>query len=313
MSKIDEFLNMEKNVTDTSINKKIDKVLEKKTKVDVEPENPFTPEKRKKLRLRLAKGENRKERKRILLGETNPLLDKQRLFLFIAAAALFVLTILFTQFPQGQQNEAVRTIILLVGIMMFLPVGIIVGWLILDPVMRCKIARKMTHKNFGLIYFIAKGGKVFPRMKNLDNDIMFIKNKAWAITKAGIYEIDPDGERISDGDKLDPEGVITISETVPIMFIDMKSIEPLVFDTDDREKIAPEELSSFLKGWTDNQLAKIMFLRKTLDIYFIIVIACSIASAFLGYQNYNTMEELRLEIEQLKQLVTNMIIPFINL
>ena len=71
----------------------------------------------------------------------------------MAAACLFILTILFTQFPEGQQNEAVRTIILLIGSLMFLPIGFIVGWLILDPVMRCKIARKITRKNFGLIYF----------------------------------------------------------------------------------------------------------------------------------------------------------------
>ena len=307
MSKLDGYLDKK---TDDDISKKIDKVIEEQNKVDVEPERPHTPESRKKLRLKFSAGEKRKEKKRIMMGEHNQLIDKQKTFLFLFLGSLFILTMLFTSFPEGQQNEAVRSIILLMGIMLFMPVGIVVGWVILDPVMRCKIARKVTRKNFGLIYFVAKGKKVFPRMKNFDNDLLFIRNKCWAITSAGIYESDPDGERLEKGTVIDPDGVVTISETVPIMFIDMKSIEPLVFDNSDREKIQPEELGSFLKGWTDNQLAKVMFLKKTLDLYFIIVIISCIAAAFFGYQNYTAVEEMRTELEAIKKLLSNMIIPF---
>lgn len=307
MSKLDGYLDKK---TDDDISKKTDKVIEEKNKVDVEPERPHTPESRKKLRLKFSAGEKRKEKKRIMMGEHNQLIDKQKTFLFLFLGSLFILTMLFTSFPEGQQNEAVRSIILLMGIMLFMPVGIVVGWVILDPVMRCKIARKVTRKNFGLIYFVAKGKKVFPRMKNFDNDLLFIRNKCWAITSAGIYESDPDGERLEKGTVIDPDGVVTISETVPIMFIDMKSIEPLVFDNSDREKIQPEELGSFLKGWTDNQLAKVMFLKKTLDLYFIIVIISCIAAAFFGYQNYTAVEEMRTELEAIKKLLSNMIIPF---
>jgi len=307
MSKLDSYLDKE---TDDNISKKIDGVIEKNSFEDV-PDKPHTPSSRKKLRLKFAAGEKRKEKKRILEGEHNSLIDKQKTFMFLFIGSLFVLTMLFTSFPDGQQNEAVRSIILIMGMLLFLPVGIIVGWVILDPVMRCKIARKVTRKNFGLIYFLAKGKKFFPRMKNFDNDLLFIKNKCWAITSSGIYETDPDGERLEKGTVIDPDGVVTISETVPIMFIDMKSIEPLVFDTKDRERIQPEELGSFLKGWTDNQLAKVMFLKRTIDLYFIIVIISCIAAAFFGYQNYTAMEEMRTELEAVKKLLSNMVIPFV--
>jgi len=307
MSELDRYINKKKDV---NVSDAVDKIIKEKDKVDVEPERPHTPATRKKLRIKFAAGKNKKERKRIMMGEHNSLIDRERFFLFLFIGALFILTMLFTQFPEGKQNEAVRSIILLIGMFLFLPTGFVVGAFLLDPVKRCKIVRKVTHKNFGLVYFVAKGKKVFVRMKNFDDDMLFIKNKCWAITKSGIYEIDPDGERLEDGDMINPDGVLTISETVPIIFLDMKSIEPLVFDTVDRERIQPEELGSFLKGWTDNQLAKIMFLKKTLDMYFIIVIISCIAAAFFGYQNYTAVEEMRTELEAIKKLLSNMVIYF---
>ncbi|HEC72706.1 MAG TPA: hypothetical protein ENI36_03780 [Thermoplasmatales archaeon] len=308
MSELDRYLDKKK---DGDVNVVVDKIIKEKDKVDIEPERPHTPVTRKKLRIKFAFGKDKKERKRIMMGEHNSLIDRERFFLFLFIGALFVITMLFTQFPEGRQNEAVRSIILLVGMFLFLPIGFVVGAFLLDPVKRCKIVRKITHKNFGLIFFVAKGKKVFTRMKNFDDDLLFIKNKCWAFTKSGIYELDPDGERLEEGDMINPDGVLTISETVPIIFLDMKSIEPLVFDNDDRERIQPEELGSFLKGWTDNQLAKIMFLRRTLDIYFIIVIICCIAAAFFSYQNYTAMEEMKTELEAMKKILSNMIVSFV--
>ena len=146
-------------------------------------------------------------------------------------------------------------------------------------------------------------------MKNFDNDLVWIKNKCWAITKEGIFEIDNTGERINEGYVIEPDGVLTITETVPIMFIDLVSMQPLAFTKTGREGIAPEELGATLKGWVDNQMAKVMFLKKTLDMYFIIVILSCIASAYFGYTNMMQVEKLTAEVEALRNMISNLQLP----
>jgi hypothetical protein len=83
-------------------------------------------------------------------------------------------------------------------------------------------------------------------------------------------------------------------------------MQPLVFTTTGREGIAPEELGSTLKGWVDNQMAKVMFLKKTLDMYFVIVILSCIASAYFGYTNMTEIERLSGEVESLKSMISEL-------
>ena len=80
-------------------------------------------------------------------------------------------------------------------------------------------------------------------------------------------------------------------------------MQPLTFETTGREGISPEELGSVLKGWVDNQMAKVMFLKKTLDMYFLIVILCAVASAFFGYQNNQEIMELKEMVEKLTRQI----------
>lgn len=246
---------------------------------------------------------DQKDRRRLKYKESQP--DYQKLIVTIFTISIFFIFLLF-QYNPG--SDVLMTIIMLIGVVLFLPIGMIIGYMVMDPFMRCKLMRKMTKKNWGVINFVAKGKKIISRIKNLDNDLIWIKNKCWAVTKEGIYELDKSGDRLIDDKNrvIDADSVVTITETVPVMFVDMNSMQPLTFQYEGREGISPAELGSSLKGWVDNQLAKVMFLKKTMDTYFIIVILCSLVSAYYGYANSGTIEEMGLEIQSLKQMIANL-------
>lgn len=242
-------------------------------------------------------GLRRKEKKRILMGERTGMFSKQNLLLGVFAVSLLFLVMVYSYSPE---NDILMSIVFLVGIFLFLPIGMIVGWMTLDSFMRCKMIRKVTRKNYGIVNFVGKGKKIISKIKNFDADLVWIKNKCWALTKGGIYEIDKYGERINEGDVIDPDGVLTITETVPVLFIDMDSVEPLTFQKEGREGIMPEELGATLKGWVDNQMAKVMFLKRTMDAYFMLVIIACFVAAYFAYTNNQMLTELDSTIQGLQ-------------
>jgi len=303
LKKIDEKKPVETEVVETEVVEAKDEKPEEKPKPEIDYDKPiFDKESRRKLRLRFAKGKDRKERNRINKGENFGVVDRQKMILGVFAVAMFSIFMLYSYNPG---NEAIMIIVLLIGAFLFLPVGMVIGWFLLDPYMRCKMMRKLTRgqKNFGLINFVGKANKMVTKIKNFDEDLIWIKNRCWVLAKGKIKEINKNGEAISEEKVIDPGKLLTLSETVPVLFIDLTSMEPLSFTTEGREKVSPEEIGSFMKGWVDNQMAKIMFLKKTLDIYFVIVILSCLAAAFFAYQNSESIAELQEEIQILKNMI----------
>lgn len=308
MTNLDEILNKMKAdgepVADfIPVEEKVDQVIQpKKKEIDYTDGEFKTEGDRKKIRIRFAKGERRKERKRIMGGEKEPIVDKQKMVLGVFAVSVFFLFMLYSYSPG---NDALMAIILIVGATLFIPIGMVIGWMLLDPYNRCKIMRKMTRgrKNYGIVNFVGKANKIVSKIKNFDEDLIWIGNRCWVLAKCKIKEITKNGEELTEGSVIDPTKILAMSETIPILFIDLTSMEPLSFTSEGREKVSPEEIGSFMKGWIDNQMAKIMFLKKTLDIYFIIVIISCIAAAFLSYQNNTAIEQLTAEIQALKDMI----------
>jgi len=306
MTKLDNILKNikadDKPVDD--IDSKIDKLPEPKTfeKQDFRNGSFKTEDAKKNIREIFAKGKPRKERKRLLDGEHDRLIDKQKSLITLFAICLFAIFMLYMYNPG---DEAIMSIVLIVGAFLFLPLGAVFGWLFLDPIMRCKILRKMTRgrKNYGIVMFVGKANKIVMKIKNFDEDLIWIGTKCWVLAKGKIKEISEDGNTINEGKEIDPEKIVSLSETIPVMFIDLTSMEPLSFISEGRERVSPEEIGSFIKSWIDNQMAKIMFLKKTLDIYFVIVIISALAGAYFGYQNSQEIEALKAEIETLKSMI----------
>ena len=325
MTKLDEILNKmqaeEKPEGETfkpkskpkSIYQDIDREIEKRDKtnneqkkkeIDFENGSFKDEESRNKIRLKFTAGKSRKERKRIMQGENDLLVEQQKLFIGLFAVAIFAIFIMYIYFPA---NDAIMSIVLIMGVFLFLPVGFVLGWLLLDPIMRCKILRKVTKgkKNFGIVMFVGKANKIVMKIKNFDEDLIWIGTKCWVLAKGKIKEITNDGSVINEGKEIDATKMVALSETIPVMFIDLTSMEPLSFREEGREKVSPEEIGSFMKSWVDNQMAKIMFLKKTLDIYFIIVIMSCLVAAYFGYTNNQELGLLKEEIETLKQMIAS--------
>lgn len=204
-------------------------------------------------------------------------------------------------------EDWVLVIMVLLGSMMFLPVGMILGWAILDPYVRAKILRKVTHRNWGIINFVGKGQKIFTKIKNFDNALVWKKNEVWIITREHVYQITKDGDAVVKKDKIDPESIVTLIDTVPVLFVDLDSMQPLSLARDRREGINPLELGSTLKAWVDNQLAKAMFLKKTMDIYFIIIIICSVLAIGISYMNMNKIDTLTSQMKTVQGTLNTLV------
>jgi hypothetical protein len=275
-------------------------------------QQPPPPPRRHARELPRGKPKTPKREKRILIPKKKKAkkFDPGKFVVAMFAIATFFLLMLWSYYPE---EDVLFNLILLLGMSCFLPIGMIIGWMFLDSYMRCKVLRKVTRKNLGIVNFVGKGKKITSKIRNFDEDTIWIKNKCWVISLEGIYEVDKEGNAVDDEtNQLDPDGLITYMETVPVMFIDINTMYPLSLHENTADWIKPEELGSTLKGWVDNQQAKLMFLKRSMDTYFLIVIISAIASAYLGYSNMGAIEELMAEIETLKSMIRNLTLPVIQ-
>jgi len=239
----------------------------------------------------------RKEKKFIENKEFEGTKLRNNLILAFAVIGLFFILFLYLY----MHVDWMFIIIMLLGSMMFLPVGMILGWAVLDPYVRCKIFRKLTRKNYGIINFVGKGQKLISKVKNFEQALVWKKNEVWIISEEFIYQLSKDGDSIVEKGKIKPECIVTLIDTVPVVFVDVDSMQPLTLARDRREGVNPLELGATLKAWVDNQLAKAMFLKSTYNIYFVIIIGCAIGAILFGYINYTKLEEIT---ETLKTMST---------
>ncbi len=234
------------------------------------------------------KGMKKGERRLIEGKEYEGNHQRQNGILYLAILGLFFIMFLYFYV----KIEWMSMILLYVGLMMFMPIGMIVGWVFLDPYMRCKTLRRMTHKNYGIVNFVGKGNKLVSKIKNFDDALIWRGNSVWAITKEHIYQLSKNGDYIATTGKIDSESVVTLVETVPVIFCDLDSMQPMSLARDRREGINPLELGPALKSWVDNEKAKAIGLRKTMDMFFIILIILSVVSMGLAYMSMSNVTDL---------------------
>lgn len=211
----------------------------------------------------------------------------------MVAFAVMFLIFMYSYAPQGSETQkTVFEIMILLGMTLFLPVGMLIGWAVLDPFMRCRVMRRASRKNLGVVCFVSKGKRIIAQVKNFDDSLIWVKNKCWAIRRNKIYEMDKYGEKVSEGENIQPEDLVIMTETVPMIFFDVDNMMPLSLHETNIEEVAPDELGPALKGWVDNQQAKLLFMKRTMEMFYMIILIVSVGSLFLGYQNYTKMEEM---------------------
>ena len=99
-------------------------------------------------------------------------------------------------------------------------------------------------------------------------------------------------DSVLPGNRIDPEAVITIVDTVPILFVDMDSMEPLTILQAGRTPVYPSEIGPALKAWADNQKAKMIQGKEMKDILLYVAIVAAIAAAAISFQNMQHLESL---------------------
>ena len=178
--------------------------------------------------------------------------------------------IFFTQSLE-QINQVAMWIMVLFGMMCFFPLGFLLGKLLLDPYIRCKIYRRMGNRNFGMVHIIQKGGrKVEIRIKNLTDDVIIQGTKLWVLEEGGIYYTDRDDNLILHAE-VKPENFVTSPNNVPILFLDADNMLPLTFFKPNTIS-NPQQVGATVLGYINNQIAKNLFFKKSMTFFYTILL-----------------------------------------
>jgi len=169
----------------------------------------------------------------------------------------------------------------------------LLGWITFDPYMRCKVLRKITKKNYGILHFVGKGGKIVPKIKNFDEGLIWKEDECWVIAKDFVYQITKDGNKINENKRIDPRNIVTLIDTVPTVFVDIDSFEPLRLSSEGREPVNPLEIGSVLKAWVDNQKAKILAGRGRVDILMVATLLMSVAAVIISVMVLSKLDEIK--------------------
>lgn len=174
-------------------------------------------------------------------------------------------------------SSGLGLVLLIIGAAGFLPLGLIVGKFFLDPYMRCKMLRKMRGKNYGLAYFIYKGGqRVNIRIKNFDSDIIAIENetKIWLLERGSIYSIEQDDNKIFQS-RIEGNNVVTTPQEVPIVFLDTETMKPLSFNKE-LTHTNPQAAGAAILGYVNSKIAIDRYFRRKEDFFNLIMLLMNV-------------------------------------
>jgi hypothetical protein len=153
--------------------------------------------------------------------------------------------------------------------------------IILDPVMRAKILRMLTKRNYTLLCIVSEDGKgIKTRLVNPENGSITVGNKIWILDKNYIYRQD----KSNDGFLLGGENV-RYTEGVPCVFVSERDVKPLPIGKWEHET-SPEAVGSILNAWIINQYAKGMAKIRTAQLLAIVSILLILVNCLIGYVTY---------------------------
>ena len=247
----------------------------------------------------LPKKELKKLRRQARIGT-----DWGKVVIFLS---IFAFAIIITINAVMPVSFMLRIIFLLIGACFFLPIGVFLGWVFLDPYMRCRVIRRLRPtRNYGVVHFVEKGGKRIFNVciKSFDGSVIEHGKKVWILHGDLIYNLDKKQESY----RLSSEHIITLPMGVPCLFLDSESMQPLTFYRE-ATKISPSEIGGTLLGWLYNQLAKAMFFKRTMQIFYVLTLGVTFITLVLVFQMYNDMSSLKDSISHLEKVVRTMVKP----
>lgn len=243
-------------------------------------------------------GLRRKEKKMIKNAEYDSTGGRiKEMTISLAVVGIILVVVLRNFLP----NDALFALLIIIGATSFMPMGMIMGWLMFDPVMRCKVLRKMSKRNYGIVQFVGHGGKLFPKIKNFDDSLIWRDKECWVLADSRVYQMTKDGNAINRGKEIDSKNIITYVDTVPVLFLDMHSMAPMRLSNEEDTAVYPVEIGSNLKAWVDNQRAKMLAVKKMEDMMMMILIGSCVAAAILALITMTKVEEMGETIGSLQE------------
>jgi hypothetical protein len=252
--KIDELRTEEYKVRKLVPDKKVDTINK------VEPEKTIKVDKQRL----------EKTHRRIKFSVKKKYLDWNKGLLYLSM--LGIMGIIFLYQMVDKVSPVYALVLMLFGMLCFMPLGVLIGKFMLDPYVRCKLMRRMRGKNYGMVYFVHKGGtRVDIRIKNLDDDVIVHGTKLWVLESGGIYYLDRDDVLIRHA-IIEPQNVVTSPNNVPILFLDHESMLPLRF-WETATKSNPQQVGATTLGYINNQIAKNLFFKRSMQTFYLIILA----------------------------------------
>ena len=247
---------------------------------------------------------DKKDMAQVIVKESKQGINWTRAGLYLCA--LGMVGIIFFSQMANDINPVFVILIWLFGMMCFLPLGFIGGWLFLDPYMRCKLYRRFRGRNYGIVNFLHKGGqRIVTRIKNLDDDVIVEGGKMWLLDKEGIHYLDKNNEK-QLWKKIDVEHIKTLPANVPCLFLDPETMTPIKF-VDQPSKTNPQQAGAIVLGYINNQIQKNAMFKKNATIFYIIIIAVTVVNLVIALQTYTWLEEMHEMLPAIKHGLNQLI------
>lgn len=253
---------------------------------------------------KIVKMPDKKDMAQVVINESKQGINWTRAGLYLCA--LGMVGIIFFSQMASEINPVFVILIWLFGMMCFLPLGFIGGWLFLDTYMRCKLYRRFRGKNYGIVNFLHKGGqRIVTRIKNLDDDVIIEGGKMWLLDKEGIHYLDKNNEK-QLWKKIDVEHIKTLPANVPCLFLDPETMTPIKF-VDQPSKTNPQQAGAIVLGYINNQIQKNAMFKKNATIFYIIIIAVTVVNLVIALQTYTWLEEMHEMLPAIKHGISQLI------
>ncbi|MDH7506274.1 MAG: hypothetical protein QHH15_00600 [Candidatus Thermoplasmatota archaeon] len=199
----------------------------------------------------------------------------------------------------------------LFGMMCFLPLGLVLGWLFLNIEVRVLIYRKMRGKNYGIVHFVHRGGqRMVTRIKDFDNDVIIQDTKMWILKNEGIYYMDKNRNLVMHA-AIHSHHIKTLPANIPVLYLDADTMIPLTFHKVESQS-NPQQVGSTILGYIYNQFAKSLFMKRGLQIFFIILIILAAVNFVIGLQSAMWLDEMEKQIYSLQDKINRIVNIFSN-
>lgn len=308
---------VDKTITKTTAKKEVDTLVAEKQKYIEEHDDKFYKTDTVKKLLGFSfkkhvppKGTSDKDGNYMMpsVVELQPKIDWARVSMWLSVFGIIAI-IMITQNPTYQNHPALVILLFFFGITCFLFFGLVLGWLFLNIDMRCKIMRMMTRgrKNYGIMYLVLKGGRqITSRIVNFDGDVLVNEMRMWIIDKKGMHYIDRDGKK-QFWAEVTSDNIKTMPANIPALFLDYDTMVPLKFYKEVSDS-KPQQVAANILGYVANQIAKMLFFKKTMTFFYLIIIILTCLGLVVSMQCAMWVSDINNVVPKLDKKIDDLMI-----